>query len=457
MTTMPPNYAIIDIETTGTSYKTGKITEIAIIIHNGTQIIDEFTSLVNPEQKIPYQITQLTGINDRMVRDAPKFCEIARKIIEITQDCVFVAHNASFDYNFIRQEFKYLFYEYDREKLCTVKLSRKLIPGRRSYSLGNLCGELKIENPHRHRAYGDARATTSLLELLLTIDPDPMGLSLNGLNSSLQPEYLKALPEQPGVYYLLDENQNIIYVGKSKNIKSRVLAHLTNCATKRALEMKNKVKSVDYELTGNELIALLFESHEINHHKPMFNRAQRRSMYNFGLFNFMDEKGYLRLKIDALSEKDTTIPLITFTSQMAAKSFLFTLAEENRLCQKLCGLYESANSCFQYKIKECYGACVGEESPEDYNIRVQEIIDRYVYKNQSFMIIDHGKTDEENSVVWVENGKYRGFGFASKQVDGYDTLSYLRDCVKPYHENKYVHSIIRSYLENNPQAKVITC
>jgi len=453
---MPQKYAIIDIETTGTSYKTGKITEIAIIIHDGQQIIDEFTSLVNPEQKIPYQITQLTGINDRMVQDAPKFYEIAKKIVEITEGCIFVAHNASFDYNFIRQEFKYLFYEYEREKLCTVKLSRKLIPGRRSYSLGNICSELKIENPHRHRAYGDARATTSLFELLLSIDPDPMGLSLQGLNSSLQPDFLRSLPEEPGVYYMLDENQNIIYVGKSKNIKSRVLAHLTNCTTKRALEMKNKVKSVDFELTGNELIALLYESHEINRHKPMFNRAQRRSMYNFGLFHFLDDDGYLCLKLDALSEKDDAVPLMTFNSQMNAKNYLFTLAEENHLCQKLCGLYHTTNSCFQYKIKECFGACIGEESPEDYNQRVQKIIDRYTYKNQSFMIIDAGKSDDENSVVLVENGKYQGFGFISNQVDGFDTITYLRDCVKPHHENKYVHSIIRSYLENNPRAKVIT-
>lgn len=453
---MNQKYAIIDIETTGVSYKTGKITEIAIIVHDGKQIVDEFVSLVNPEQKIPYQITQLTGINDRMVEDAPKFYEIAKKIVEITEDCVFVAHNASFDYNFIRQEFKYLFYEYNREKICTVKLSRKLIPGRRSYSLSNLCSELKIENPHRHRAYGDARATTSLFELLLSIDPDPMGLSLQGLNSSLEPEFLKTLPEEPGVYYMLDDDQNIIYIGKSKNIKSRVMAHLTNCTTKRALEMKNKVKSVDFELTGNELIALLLESHEIHHHKPVFNRAQRRSMYNFGLFYFADEQGYLRLKIDAISEKDVSVPLVTFTSQMTAKNFLFNLAEENHLCQKLCGLYHTANSCFQYKIKECYGACIGEESPDDYNLRVQKIIDRYTYKNQSFMIIDDGKTDDEKSVVLIENGKYQGFGFVQNQVDGFDTLTYLRDCVKPYHENKYVHAIIRSYLDNNPRAKVIT-
>ncbi len=453
---MSQKYAIIDIETTGVSYKTGKITEIAIIVHDGKQIVDEFTSLVNPEQKIPYQITQLTGINDRMVEDAPKFYEIAKKIVEMTDGCVIVAHNASFDYNFIRQEFKYLFYEYNRDKICTVKLSRKLIPGRRSYSLSNLCNELKIENPRRHRAYGDARATTSLFELLLSIDPDPMGLSLQGMNSSLQPEFLKSLPEEPGVYYMLDDDQNIIYIGKSKNIKSRVMAHLTNCTTKRALEMKNKVKSVDYELTGNELIALLLESHEIHHHKPLFNRAQRRSMYNFGLFYSIDEKGYLRLRIDAISEKDNAVPLVTFTSQMTAKNYLFNLAEEHHLCQKLCGLYHTTNSCFQYKIKECYGACIGEETPDDYNCRVQKIIDKYTYKNQSFMIVDEGKTADEKSVVLVENGKYQGFGFVQNQVDGFDALTYLCDCVKPYHENKYVHAIIRSYLDNNPKAKVIT-
>ncbi|MCF8367365.1 MAG: GIY-YIG nuclease family protein [Bacteroidales bacterium] len=452
---LPAKYAIIDVETTGTSYKSGKITEVAILIHDGKKVVDEFSSLINPEQRIPYMIQQLTGINDRMVENAPKFYELAKKIVELTEDCIFVAHNASFDYNFIRQEFRELGYDYHREKLCTVQLSRKLIPHKKSYSLKNICEALNIKNIQPHRAMGDARATAELFNFLLAIDANPVQINLQGLNSNLKPEFIKTLPEETGVYYFLDENQKIIYVGKSKNIKSRVLSHLSNATTKRALEMKNKVAHISYELTGNELVALLLEAHEINKNLPQYNRAQRRSMFNHGLFSFLDENGYLQLKICKLDDCEGDVPLTTFNSLMAGKNFLFQLCEDHTFCQKLCGLYTAKNSCFQYKIKECNGACIGEESPDVYNSRVERAIERYEYKKSNFMILDRGRSNGETSVVWVEHGRYRGFGFFSTDTNGYDEISFLKDAVKPFTENKYVHSIIRSYLGNNPKAKVV--
>lgn len=449
-------YAIVDIETTGTSYMHGKITEIAILIHDGQKIVDEFSSLINPEQKIPYWITQLTGINNRMVEHAPKFYEIAARIVEITEDCVFVAHNVSFDYNFIRQEFKSLGYDFQREKLCTVKLSRKLIPFKKSYSLGKLCQELNITNLHPHRALGDAKATATLFDLLLSIDPNPSEIPLQGLNSSLKPEFIKSLPELPGVYYFLDDNQQIIYIGKSKNIRSRVIAHLTNCTTKRALEMKNKLASVDYELTGSELVALLLESHEIHKHKPLYNRAQRRALYNYGLYHELDDVGYLRLHLTKIDDEDLAAPITTFDSFLSGKKFLFNLCEENRLCQKLCGLYETKSSCFQYKLHDCHGACIGEESQEDYNRRVQKVLNRFAYARPDFLIIEEGRSDDECAVVRVDNSRYIGFGFTSREINGYDAFGYYSSCVKHFPENKHVHSIIRSYLEHRPGALVLT-
>jgi len=160
-------YAIIDIETTGTSYRTGKITEIAIYIHNGQEITDSFTSLINPECDIPWYITRLTGISNEMVVKAPKFYEIAKKIVEITAGKIFIAHNVGFDYSFIKEEFGRLGYEYVRKTMCTVQLSRKLLPGFKSYSLGKLCSELNIKINGRHRAAGDALATVKLFEILL--------------------------------------------------------------------------------------------------------------------------------------------------------------------------------------------------------------------------------------------------------------------------------------------------
>lgn len=160
-------YAIIDIETTGHSRTEGKITEIAIFVHDGFEITDSFTTLINPECYIPGFITNLTGIDNDMVRNAPRFYEIARKIVEMTADNVFVAHNVSFDYRFIQEEFKQLGYDYHRKTMCTVRMSRKYLPGHRSYSLGKLCSELNISINGRHRAAGDALATVKLFELIL--------------------------------------------------------------------------------------------------------------------------------------------------------------------------------------------------------------------------------------------------------------------------------------------------
>lgn len=160
-------YAIIDIETTGNTYKTGKITEIAIFIHDGFGIVDSFTSLINPECYISPFITRLTGIDNEMVRNAPRFYEVAKKVVELTEDKIFVAHNVNFDYKFIKEEFSQLGYNYERPTLCTVRMGRKYIPGHRSYSLGNLCGELGIAIKGRHRAAGDALATVKLFEMIL--------------------------------------------------------------------------------------------------------------------------------------------------------------------------------------------------------------------------------------------------------------------------------------------------
>jgi len=176
-------YSIIDIETTGGSPRTEKITEIAVLIHDGIKVTNEFASLVNPEKEIPPFITGITGITNEMVSEAPKFYEIARKIVELTNNRIFVAHNASFDYGFIREEFRQLGYVFNRDKLCTVRLSRKIIPGLRSYSLGNLCSELNIRIENRHRARGDAMATVRLFEMLLALDTDGRPLYRDFLNS----------------------------------------------------------------------------------------------------------------------------------------------------------------------------------------------------------------------------------------------------------------------------------
>ncbi|NOX85551.1 MAG: GIY-YIG nuclease family protein [Chlorobi bacterium] len=437
-------YAILDVETTGLSPAGEKITEIAIVIHDGREVTDTFETLINPEKKIPYRIIQMTGITNQMVAGAPKFYEVAKKIVELTEGKTLVGHNVRFDYNFLRHEFMSLGYDFRRETLDTVKLGRKLIPGRRSYSLGKLCKDLGINNHARHRAAGDALATTRLLELLLSIEPNPENWKTNGVKSGRNRSLTEHLPKEPGVYYFFNNEGELIYVGKSINIRDRVLSHLNNNLHKRTVEMKEAIADVDYELTGNELIALLLESAEIKKHQPLYNRSQRRTFFNYGLYSFTDDNGYLNLKVTPII--DHLSPLYTYSSMQEGKDHLFNLTGKFNLCQKLCGLYDAQGACFQYQIRECDGACVGEELPEDYNLKVHLALENYHFGDDSFFVIGKGRNENEKSVVKIEHGKYCGFGFIDTAFMD-SNLSLLHECIRAQQDNREVRQIINSHLK----------
>ncbi len=445
-------YAIIDIETTGLNARKDRITEIAIYIHDGEKIVESFESLVNPECRIPFHITALTGISNKMVGEAPYFYEIAKKIVEMTDGKIFVAHNASFDYNFIRCEFKRLMYDYTRKTLCTKKLSKKLMPGIRSYGLGNLARILNLQNPARHRAAGDALTTVHLLEHLLKIENKPEDISLKGLNSNLSPEAIKNLPESPGVYYFHDEEGNILYIGKSVNIKSRVMSHFSNNDHKREIELREKTASVTYELTGSDLVASLLESSEIKKYKPVFNRSLRRSLFQYGLFSYTGQDGYIHMTVESI--KGDRLPLTSYGSRKEGISHLQRIVDEYNLCQKLCGLYSSSGGCFDHHMGICKGACVGAESPSSYNDRAIDAIAKYTYKNKNFFIVDDGRYDHECSVVKVENGRYMGFGYVELEEIN-DRSGILHDIIKPFEDNRDAHVIIRGYLRRNHFEKMI--
>jgi DNA polymerase-3 subunit epsilon len=450
-------YAIVDIETTGGSPKSSKITEIAIFVHDGKAIVDEFTTLVNPETNIPAYITSLTGISNEMVANAPCFYEIARKIVEITNDAIFVAHNVLFDYNFVRAEFKSLGYEYKRDTLCTVKLSRKLLPGYKSYSLGNLCSDLNIIIEGRHRAAGDALATTKLFEMLLSHQQniEPNGFTLNDykdLHPLLNLDEIKNLPEECGVYYFHNENGEILFIGKSRNIRNRVLAHLANTESKKAQKMRSEIVSVSYEITGSELVALLLESEETKTHKPIYNRTIRKTSDNFGIFNYIDDQGFIRLKIDTLKSNDEN-PILSFDRAETAKGFMRQLVDKYHLCLKFCGLYESLWHCFNYEIGLCYGPCAGKETAESYNRRVQHVIDHVLQFNPGFLIIDKGKNENERTAVLVKEGIYKGFGYFNTSC--VNSQSEILECIEKANEDKDANQIIKNYIARNKVEKII--
>lgn len=411
------HYAIIDIETTGGSPKNSKITEIAIYKHDGEKVIDEFESLVNPEIPIPPFIVQLTGINDRMVADAPRFYEIAKKIVEFTEDCVFVAHNVAFDYGVIRSEFRTLGFDYRRPHLCTVRASRYVIPGHDSYSLGKLTRALGIDLIGRHRAGGDALATANLFTLLM--EKDESGLStfikkeLNPkqLHPNLNIEELEEIPNKTGVYRFYNDANQLIYIGKSKHIKKRIDQHLRNSTTKKGIQMAKEIARVEFELTGSELIALLNESQLIKQHKPLYNRSLRRNSFPYGLFSYTDENGYLRLFVGQTS-KLSEQPLTSFNTKKEGTAYLERMVEEYDLCTKLCDLYKTSSACFQYTVKNCLGACVKEELSSSYNRRCQTLIDELNMNAATFYIIDKGRDRSEKSLILIKNGSLVGMGYA---------------------------------------------
>ncbi len=450
-------YAIVDIETTGGSPVKEKITEIAIYIYDGNNIVDEFISLVNPEKKIPYYISQLTGISNSMVANAPKFYEIAKHIINITTDKVFVAHNVNFDYNFIVNEFKQLGYKYFRNTLCTVQLSRKIIPGCKSYSLGKLCVQLGINIKNRHRASGDALATVQLLQYLQAKSNNELINHFNIPNDkNLHPNFdtneLKNIPEEPGVYYFFNELDELIYIGKSKNIRTRILTHFRNTKSKKAIEMRDSIASIDYTLTGNELIALLKESEEIKQHCPRYNRAQRRAISSYGIYDYVDSAGYIRFEIIQTRNRQVP-PIVSFSNAKSTASYMQSLVSKYKLCQKLCGLYKTNSSCFHYEIHECLGACIGNELPESYNKRATYVIESHKYRHNSFFIIEQGRSDNEYATIMVENGIYNGYGYIHKEYA--ETLDLLKDSIKTFPDNRDIQQILRSYLKKNHAIDII--
>ncbi len=452
-------YSIVDIETTGGNPYRDKITEIAIYLHDGEKVVGEFQSLINPERKIPYFISKMTGITDDMVAGAPRFYEIARKIVELTENTIFVAHNASFDYNFIKSEFKNLGYFFQRESLCTVKLSRKILPGKKSYSLGRLCSELNISITDRHRAQGDALATVRLFELLLQTNSNSIFTETPGMkngsafvNSAITRDIIDNLPQKTGIYYFLDDEGNIIYIGKSKDIKQRVLSHVNTLKSKRSLDMAEKIASIQYEVTGSELLALLRESEEIKHHKPLYNRQQRRCMYNYGLYSYTDTNGYLCMKVEKTHNSD--IPHTSFASLEQGKEFLFNITEKFNLCQNLTGLYATSSACFQYAVKQCRGACIGKEPPENYNQRTQEALDFAGFVKENLIVLDQGRCPSESGFIMIENGKYLGYGYADKemQLQSADDFKLL---LKPAADNRDTRLIISGFLRNKRTGKRI--
>jgi len=455
-------FAVIDIETTGGRAERDRITEIAIILHDGEKVVDTFSTLINPCCKIPSNITQLTGITDAMVANAPPFFEVAKRILELTENAVFVAHNVRFDYGFVKAAFKDLGYNYQRETLCTVRMSRATFKGLPSYSLGNLCNSLDIRIENRHRAMGDAQATAILLGKIFEKQKDENleWLSKETKKTNIPPllneDVLKKIPEGiTGVYYFHDTIGTVIYVGKSTDIKKRIYQHfaLTTKGTPTSIALKSQLADISYEPTGNELIALLLESDEIKRLKPIYNVMQKRSraIPYYGIFKQYDAFGYVSFFIKKLKEGDE--PLYTADNMTAAKAEMYKMIEKYKLCLTKCDLHQLGGPCFHYQIHQCKGACINKEDAETYNERAFEAIKHSSFQNESFIILANGRQAQEKSVILIKNGQYKGFGFMDVPFSE-PSIEDMCQAIKKYPHNRDIQQILCTYLRTKNHVKI---
>jgi len=453
-------YAIVDIETTGGYAENHRITEVAIYLHDGIQVTEEFHTLINPGRNIPYYITGLTGITTEMVVESPAFQEIAEDLFKRLEGKIFVAHNAHFDYSFLKKEFEQVGINWQSKKLCTVRLSRKIIPGLRSYSLGSLAESLGIEITNRHRAGGDAAATAKIFDHLLRRDHDGYIVKVLKRNSgetilppNLPKEEFDRLPALPGVYYFLNANGNVIYVGKAINIKKRIAGHFTGDAREWSRsKIRNEIHHITYELTGNELIALILESQEIRRLWPKYNQAQKFRIEEWGIFNYEDRNGYLRFSVNIVTRGSR--PLVRFSTKGEAWNFLWEKVRDYELCPKLCGLQLSKGLCFDYQSGGCHGACMGVESVKEYNGRIEQAIKAFTDEGETVAIIGKGRNLGEQSLVLVDKGIYVGFGFFDQEASFRDFES-ARTYVKPSVETRTVQNLINSYIANPRGSEVV--
>ncbi len=445
-------YAVIDVETTGGSPASDRIIEIAVIIYDGQRTVDTFQSLVNPRRPIDPYVTKLTGISSEMVADAPLFEEVHQKILELTDEAIFVAHNVRFDFGMIRQEYKRLGIDFNRRQLDTVNLARKVLPGFNSYSLGNICDSLGIEITDRHRAFGDAEATVKLLDIILSKSNSSKYIEIelnHGIDMSLLPPYLskaeiEKLPEDAGVFYYKDEVGKILYLDGVKNIRKKVISHISSLADsperKRMFEL---MRGVDYELSGNEMIAKLNAYRDLKKHLPEFNKKPKLQEFTHAVFLTTDENGFYQLKIHPV-DWPSGEAIIRFNSKASANKVLSKIIRDNNLY-----------SWFAIRSKMKEKGVMEEKGLLSHNAFIERTVRRYLYKNQNFFIIGEGIHPDELSVVWLDHNTYKGYGFFNPELTE-ATPENLREIIKMEEDDFEVQKIIRAQLRKLKNAKIVS-
>jgi DNA polymerase III subunit epsilon len=442
----------VDIETNGGNGERGRITEIAVIRVENGEVTDEYTSLVNPGSPIPHWITRLTGITNADLVDAPYFDDIADDLHRIMKDAIFVAHNVRFDYSFIKRQLEAGGYTFRPKLFCTVRMSRFMYPEHRGHSLEKIIHRHSIAVNGRHRAYDDAKAIVDFTRLAIRdkgIETFRRSVSVQFKTKSLPPnideETFMNIPKTPGVYIFEDQDGAPLYVGKSVNLRQRVMSHFAN-DTRIAKEMKLSQGShnISFIQTETEVEALLLESAKIKELQPIHNRMLRRKTQQTILVRKYDAAGYLKMTLenkDLSDETDLERVYGVFSTKTQAKARLESLVKTFDLCPKLMDLEKSKGACFRYHLGICKGACVGEELPAKYNRRVEYALERSKIESWPFNGELAVKISETKALI-VDQWIIKGYMTA---IDGGET--YIERIKNGFDIDTY--KILRSYIRQH--------
>lgn len=374
----------VDIETTGVSYSRNRVIEVAAIRVENNQITDSFTSLIDPQAELPPFISSLTGIYASDLAGAPTFHDIAEELYGIMDGAVFVAHNVRFDYGFLKREFADTGRKFNPKLLCTVRLSRALFPAERHHKLQNLIDRCGIIVESRHRAYDDAKAMWHFIQHAQDNFPASQleaaikqQIKSPSLPRGLQPALVANLPERPGVYIFQDENSSPLYIGKSVNIRQRVMSHFSADHTYESeFKISQQVADITALPTSGELEALLLESRLVKEKQPLYNRQLRRQQKLTLARQVVSPEGYITVCIEdtnKIDPEEISNILGVYTTKGKAREFLNRAVKDYGLCPRLMGLEKGRGACFLFQLKKCSGACCGRETYEDYNRRLLNV------------------------------------------------------------------------------------
>jgi DNA polymerase-3 subunit epsilon len=448
-------FVIVDIETTGGNPLYSGITEICAVVTDGTKVLQIFETLINPGYAIPRNISALTGITQAMTDKAPTFAEIASQLYHLLHDKIFVAHNVSFDYGFIQQEFSQSGYVFNAPRLCTVKLSRKAFPGKRSYSLGNICSDMGIGIQNRHRAGGDAFATGELFHLCLKQLGQTEVLKMARATKrkivvppALNEDDINQLPEETGVYFFKDQRGKILYTGKAINIQKRVKQHFDVKRGKTALQLE-RIHQIEYQLCGNELMALLTEAVVIHNHWPEWNVSGKHVGNQYAIYHFPTQGGFSRLQTEIF--RKGSLSGIPFPRFRDAKQTLGKMLHEFDICPVLA---RSQGRCF---VPGCYCENHAEEALITHNRRVEEAVMSLQEQRDRVLVKGNGRTTGEKAIILIENGAVAGWGFSEEHIPEKEMIS----CIESKPDIPETRAIIAGFLrqaktENNIPYQIIS-